>query len=138
MNKPETAASPGSDVEEASRQSRAARVLLDRGASDLPPRPWLGGRQPPSAQDLIQHLLWRANGTGRGAPVDVLDVDAGLTLLSAARQQMDGLESALLFLARSQGLTWQQIAQGLGLRSAQAAQQRLDRLLGRPEAGVSS
>ena len=124
------------DAAEALRHSQAARILLDRGASDLPPRPWLGERQPPSASDLIQHVLWRANGTGRGETVDGLDLRAGLSLISAARAEMDGLETALLFLARAEGLTWAQIAQSLGLRSAQAAQQRLDRLLGRPETGA--
>jgi len=127
---------PGGDAAEAQRQSEATRMLLDRGASELPPRPWLGERQPPSASDLIQHVLWRSNGTDRGEPVDGLDVRAALTLVSAARAEMDGLETALLFLARAEGLTWPQIAQSLGLRSAQAAQQRLDRLSGRPETGA--
>ena len=124
------------DAAEALRQSQAARILLDRGASDLPPRPWLGERQPPSAIDLLQHVLWRSSGTGGGEAVDGLDLRAALTVVSAARAEMDGLETALLFLARAEGLTWAQIAQGLGLRSAQAAQQRLDRLSGRPETGV--
>jgi hypothetical protein len=110
-------------------------MLLDRGASELPPRPWSGGQQPPSATDLIQHVLWRANGVGRGEAVDALDLRAGLSLISAARAEMDGLETALLFLARAEGLTWLQITESLGLRSAQAAQQRLDRLSGRPDPG---
>jgi hypothetical protein len=124
------------DAMEALRQTQATRMLLDRGASELPPRPWLGERQPPSATDLLQHVLWRANGPGRGVAVDGLDVRAGLTLISAARAEMDGLETALLFLARAEGLTWAQIAQSLRLRSAQAAQQRLDRLSGKPDTGV--
>ena len=66
--------------------------------------------------------------------MDASDVQAGLTLISAAREEMNGLETALLFLARAEGLTWPQISQSLGLRSAQAAQQRFDRLSGRPEA----
>lgn len=69
--------------------------------------------------------------------MDAVDVWAGLTLLSAAREEMDALESALVFLARAERLTWQQIAQSLGLRSAQAAQQRLDRLPGRQDTGVA-
>ena len=136
MNETDGAGGGSSDAAEAHRQSQATRMLLDRGASDLPPRPWLGERQPPSASDLIQHVLWRANGTGRGETVDGLDLRAGLSLISAARAEMDGLETALLFLARAEGLTWAQIAQSLGLRSAQAAQQRLDRLSGRPDTGV--
>jgi len=136
MNETDGAGGGSSDAAEAHRQSQATRMLLDRGASDLPPRPWLGERQPPSASDLIQHVLWRANGTGRGETVDSMDLRAGLTLISAARAEMDSLETALLFLARAEGLTWAQIAQSLGLRSAQAAQQRLDRLSGRPDTGV--
>ena len=136
MNEAQRAANASSDAEEALRQSQATRVLLDRGASELTRRPWVDERQPPSAGDLVRHVLWRANGSGSGEPVDALDVRAGLALISAARDEMDGLESALLFLARAEGLTWQQIAQSLGLRSAQAAQQRLDRLSGRPETGV--
>jgi hypothetical protein len=135
MNEAEGTGGRSSDAREALRQSQAARILLDRGASELPPRPWSGGRQPPSATDLIGHVLWRANGIGRGEAVDALDVRAALSLISAARAEMDGLETALLFLARAEGLTWPQIAESLGLRSAQAAQQRLDRLAGRPGTG---
>jgi hypothetical protein len=137
MDEAETAGSGFSDAAVAAQQEQAARILLDRGASKLPPRPWLGEGQPPSAADLIQHVLWRSNGSGRGAPVDALDVGAGLTLLAAARAELDGLETALLFLARAEGLTWPQISQSLGLRSAQAAQQRLDRLTARPAAGLA-
>ena len=136
MNEIDGVGGGSGDAAEALRQTQATRMLLDRGASDLPPRPWLGERQPPSAADLLQHVLWRANGPGRGEAVDALDVRAGLALISAARAEMDGLETALLFLARTEGLTWAQIAQSLGLRSAQAAQQRLDRLSGKPETGV--
>jgi uncharacterized lipoprotein len=137
MNETEGADGGPSDAEEAFGESQATRILLDRGASELTARPWLGELQPPSAGDLIQHVLWRANGTGRGEAVDALDVRAALTLISAARAEMDGLETALLFLARAEGLTWPQIAQSLGLRSAQAAQQRLDRLSGRPQTGMA-
>jgi len=124
------------DAAAAASQAGATRLLLDRGGSELPPRPWLDRRQPPSAADLIQHVVWRANGSGRGAPVDALDVRAGLALISAARAELDGLETALLFLARAEGLTWPQISQSLGLRSPQAAQQRLDRLTAKPAAGM--
>ena len=64
-----------------------------------------------------------------------MDLRAGLALISAARAETDGLETALLFLARAEGLTWPQISQSLGLRSAQAAQQRLDRLAGKSSEG---
>ena len=136
MNEAETAGTGFSDAAAAAQQDQATRILLERGASQLPPRPWLSERQPPSAADLIHHVLWRANASGRRAPVDTLEISAALTLVAAARAEMDALETALLFLARAEGLTWPQISQSLGLRSAQAAQQRLDRLTARPGAGT--
>lgn len=137
MNDDEAATGGSSDAAAAAQQDQATQILLDRGASELPPRPWLSPKQPPSAADLIRHLLWRAGSSGRGTPVDGLDVRAALTLVCAARAEMDALETALLFLARAEGLTWPQISQSLGLRSAQAAQQRLDRLTARPAAGMA-
>ena len=47
----------------------------------------------------------------------------------AARR--DETELGLLLMARGRGLTWAQLADGLGLGSAQAAQQRHDRLAAR-------
>ncbi|WP_247685718.1 hypothetical protein [Micromonospora sp. C31] len=44
------------------------------------------------------------------------------------------MEAGLLTLARGRGLTWQQIAFGLGLGSAQAAKQRHERLCARTAA----
>ncbi|WP_254779868.1 MULTISPECIES: hypothetical protein [unclassified Arthrobacter] len=118
------------DAKLAELHSQATQLLLERGASELPARPWLHGKQPPSAMDLIQHVLWRSRGQDR-VP-DASDLRAALALVAAARDEMDAVETALLFLARAEGLTWPQIAESLGLRSAQAAQQRLDRLADRP------
>ncbi len=56
---------------------------------------------------------------------------AALTLLPAARDELDGLEAAVLFTARAAGLTWAQMAAALGMNSPQACQQRFDRLTGR-------
>ena len=128
------------DADEAERETRAVRLLMDMGGSDLSPRPWLATGQPPSAMDLIQHVLWRSRGSGQAAdanpvPVEASDLRAALALVAAARGEMDAVETALLFLARAEGLTWPQIAESLGLRSAQAAQQRLDRLSDRPNPG---
>ena len=125
------------DADQAERETRAVRLLMDRGGSDLSHRPWLAPGQPPSSTDLIQHVLWRSRGSSQGtdpnpAPVEAADLRAALALVAAARGEMDAVETALLFLARAEGLTWPQIAESLGLRSAQAAQQRLDRLADRP------
>ncbi|WP_433538321.1 DNA-binding protein [Micromonospora sp. CA-249363] len=64
-------------------------------------------------------------------PVDAADLTAALTLLPHVRAELDALEAGLLTLARDRGLTWQSIAYGLGLGSAQAARQRYERLAAR-------
>ncbi|MFJ6197562.1 DNA-binding protein [Micromonospora sp. NPDC092111] len=64
-------------------------------------------------------------------PVDETDLTAALTLLPHLRAELDALEAGLLGLARARGLTWQTIAFGLGLGSAQAAKQRAERLTAR-------
>ncbi|MFV2114891.1 DNA-binding protein [Micromonospora sp. LOL_025] len=64
-------------------------------------------------------------------PVDEADLVAALTLVPHLRAEVDAMEAGLLTLARSRGLTWQQIAYGLGLGSAQAAKQRFERLSAR-------
>jgi hypothetical protein len=103
--------------------------LLDAGASLLPRAPWLHRSQPPSAFDLVRFAVWR----GQGNKVDDDDVMAALTLLPALRAEVEQLETALLFTARAQGLSWGRISGGMGLGSAQAALQRFDRLTGRVE-----
>ncbi|HEX5993738.1 MAG TPA: hypothetical protein VFY84_01215 [Jiangellales bacterium] len=68
-------------------------------------------------------------------PVDQADLMAALTLIPHVRAEVDTLEAGLLEVARSRGLTWQAIAFGLGLGSAQAARQRYDRLAARTGTG---
>ena len=63
--------------------------------------------------------------------VDDADVVAALGLVPKARAEMDQLEALMLRIARERGMTWQQIAFGLGLGSAQAARQRYERLVER-------
>jgi len=112
-------------------RERAARDWLTaRGGHELPRFPWLASGQPHDAGTLIRHTLWRAN--TRHGELDVpADLRAALTLLAAARSELDQLEAGLLFAARAEGLTWVQIAEALGLRTAQAAQQRHDRVVAR-------
>ncbi|MEV6692590.1 DNA-binding protein [Micromonospora sp. NPDC051196] len=64
-------------------------------------------------------------------PVDEADLLAALALFPHLRAEIDTMEAGLFQLARSRGLTWQTIGQGLGLGSAQAAKQRHDRLTAR-------
>lgn len=114
------------DQGRAAREADARRHLLDAGASSLPRAPWLHGGQPPSAADLIRFVLWRTD-LGEDAAL------AALTLLGAARAEMDQMEAALMFTARSHGLPWPRISRAMGLASPQAAQQRFGRVTDRVE-----
>jgi hypothetical protein len=60
--------------------------------------------------------------------VDTADLTAALTLMPMVRAEVDQLEASLLLMARRRGMTWQELAFGLGLGSAQAARQRYGRL----------
>jgi hypothetical protein len=117
------------DQPQVAREAGARGHLLESGASSLPRAPWLHERQPPAAADLIRFALWRAD-AGRLGEEGVL---AALALLTAARAELDQSEAALLFTARSQGLSWPRISQAMGLGSPQAAQQRFDRVSGRAQ-----
>ena len=68
--------------------------------------------------------------------VDAADLTAALTLVPSARAELDQLEASLLKIARGQGMTWQELAFGLGLGSAQAAKQRYERLVLRTATGA--
>lgn len=117
----------GADSARAGQEQHAQEQLLALGADRLAPRPWRPAPVPPTAVDLTQFALWRAN--------DLADEDllAALRLLPAARAEVDGVESGLLFVARSAGLTWAQIAEATGFRSPQACQQYYTRLAARAE-----
>ncbi|MGV9306252.1 MULTISPECIES: DNA-binding protein [unclassified Nonomuraea] len=116
------------DSAQADREKEARERLLDRGADALDPRPWRPPPVPPSAIDLVQFAVWRQ---AELSPEDTL---SALALLPAARAEVDGLESALLFIARSAGLTWAQMAQAMGFNSPQACQQYYNRLTARQDA----
>ncbi|WP_166354442.1 DNA-binding protein [Phytoactinopolyspora limicola] len=117
------------DHYQAHREQMASRHLLELGAKALDARPWRPAPVPPSAVDLVQFALWRA---GELAPDDLL---SALTLLPAARAEVEGLETGLLFVARAAGLTWAQIADVMGFNSPQACQQHYQRLTARRGAG---
>lgn len=57
-----------------------------------------------------------------------VDVAAGLSLLSAIRDELDRQELLLILGARVRSASWQQVADVLGLESRQAAEQRCRRL----------
>ena len=115
------------DQEQAERQRQARAHLLDLGAKDLPARPWRPAPIPLSAVDLTQFAAWRA------ADLSDDDLLAALALLPAARAEVDEVEAGLLFMARSAGLTWAEMADAMGFSSPQACQQRFNRLTARQE-----
>jgi hypothetical protein len=77
---------------------------------------------PPAAIELAQFALWRS------ADLTPDDLLSALALLPAARAEVEGLETGLLFTAKAAGLTWAQIAEAMGFRSPQACQQHYTRL----------
>jgi hypothetical protein len=80
----------------------------------------------------VSFLLSGAAQLDDGEPeVDHADITAALSLVPLVRGDMDELETGLLRMARGRGMTWQQIAFGLGLGTPQAARQRYERLAGR-------
>jgi hypothetical protein len=85
--------------------------------------------------EAIRLVAFLAGGSAAYAddepPVDTDDLTAALTLVPLVRAELDELELGLLLMARGRGMTWAEIAFGLGLGSAQAAQQRHDRLASR-------
>ncbi|GII63220.1 hypothetical protein Skr01_33050 [Sphaerisporangium krabiense] len=114
---------------QAQRERDARARLLDLGADELDARPWRPPPAPPSAVDLVQFAVWR------NADLDPEAILSALALLPAARAEVEGLESALLFIARSAGLTWSQMAHVMGFNSPQACQQHYTRLAARQDAG---
>ncbi len=114
--------SPGSDHGQARREEEAQSRLLALGADGLAARPWRPEPYPPTAVELTQFALWRS------ADLASDDLLSALALLPAARAEVEGVETGLLFAARSAGLTWAQIAEAMGFRSPQACQQHYTRL----------
>lgn len=83
---------------------------------------------------LVSYLLSGAALLDDGeAEVDRADITAALTLIPLVRGEMDELEVGLLDMARGRGMTWPEIAFGLGLQTPQAARQRHERLSSRTE-----
>ncbi|WP_377270077.1 DNA-binding protein [Peterkaempfera sp. SMS 1(5)a] len=87
---------------------------------------------PHEAVRLVSFLLSGAARPDDGEPeVDRADITAALSLIPLVRAEMDELEAGLLQMARGRGMTWQEIAFGLGLGTQQAARQRYARLADR-------
>ncbi|WP_214408476.1 DNA-binding protein [Sphaerisporangium fuscum] len=92
---------------------------------------------PHEAVRLVSFLMSGAAQLDDGEPeVDAADITAALTLVPQARAEMDELEAGLIQMARGRGMTWQEIAFGLGLGTPQAARQRYERLADRTAADL--
>ncbi|MEV0646756.1 DNA-binding protein [Phytomonospora sp. NPDC050363] len=113
------------DHAHAQREREAQDRLRELGGDALGPRPWRPAPVPPTAVDLTQFALWRS------ADLTPDDLLAALTMLPAARAEVEGVEIGLLFTARNAGLTWSQIAEATGFRSPQACQQYYTRMTAR-------
>lgn len=116
------------DQHRAGELDEARAVVRAAGAGELTRRPWQRREQPGSDTDLVWFASWACRDT---ETTDPAVAEAGLRLLASARAELDAVEAGLLFAARGAGLTWPQISTALGLASAQAAQQRLNRVLAR-------
>ncbi|MFG2356335.1 DNA-binding protein [Streptomyces sp. NPDC048521] len=87
---------------------------------------------PHEAVRLVSFLLSGAAQLDDGEPeVDHADITAALSLVPLVRAETDELEASLLQMARGRGMTWHEIAFGLGLGTPQAARQRYERLADR-------
>lgn len=122
------------DHELAAGHAAARAHLAGMGADELPRFPWMPGKVPHTDAVLIRFALWRANSGSLDVPEDLY---AALELVESARAEMDALEAGLLFVARAEGLTWPQIAEHLGVRSPQGAQQRFERVTSRTDEPAS-
>jgi hypothetical protein len=120
---------PHADHVQAERERAAQARLTELAGDAIAARPWRPAPVPPSAVDLAQFAVWRS------ADLHPDDLLRALTLLPAARAEVEGLEAGLLFTARAAGLTWAQIAAAMGFNSPQACQQHYTRLTARHDSG---
>ncbi|MEU3141497.1 DNA-binding protein [Nocardiopsis alba] len=125
---------------EQARRARAYKALFritERHATGTDRARWEERRMPMAPHDAVRRIADLAAGSAlpdEGAPaVDQADLTAALTLVPLARAEFDQMESGLLTMARGREMTWQEIAFGLGLGTAQAARQRHERLQARGE-----
>jgi hypothetical protein len=131
---------PNAHQARAEREYTALFRIYERHANEPARRD--RGRHPAmiSPGEAVRILVSLAAGSALAEdgeePVDAADLTAALTLVPQARAELDQLEASLLMIARGQGMTWQELAFGLGLGSAQAARQRYERLVHRTTPGA--
>lgn len=114
------------ESEELEQLNAARQRLLDAGAEQLPRFPWQPSGVRPDDVSLLRFAMGQANSTVGESSHD--EIRAALRLVESARADLDALESGLMLIARAEGLTWPDIAEQLGVKSPQAAQQRFQRV----------
>ncbi|MFF8590276.1 DNA-binding protein [Streptomyces sp. NPDC015220] len=131
---------PSADQARARRAPAALFRIAERHAgTDEQRRRQVNPRviSPHEAVRIVSFLLSGAALLEDGeAEVDRADITAALSLLPLVRSEMDELEVGLLQMARGRGMTWPEIAFGLGLETPQAARQRYERLAARTDTGA--
>jgi hypothetical protein len=131
---------PDSGAQRAERTYQALTHLVDRHAGSPERRARQAHPLMPAPHEAVRLVAGLAGGTivpeaGEEA-VDHNDLVAALTLLPTVRADLDEAELQLLKIARSSGMTWQDIAFSLGLNTPQAARQRCERLEARSGDGA--
>ncbi|MFI5931027.1 DNA-binding protein [Actinoplanes sp. NPDC051494] len=129
---PDIFARPDPAAQRVERSFRALTHLSERHAGS----PELRQRQThptaASPEEVLRLVTGLVGGSIVAAPheeaVDRSDLVAALTLLPSARADLNAIELDLITASRSRGMTWQDIAFGLGLNTPQAAKQRYERL----------
>ncbi|KIH96967.1 DNA-binding protein [Streptomonospora alba] len=137
----ETAAAPfAPPAAGAARRGREYTALFHitrRHAAGEARRRWQEESMVMEPLDAVRRVHDLAAGSAEREPdepeLDGTDINAALTLAPRMRADLDALESGLLTMARGRGMTWHEIAYGLGLNTPQAARQRHERLNDRAE-----
>lgn len=119
------------ESEEFHKLNAARQRLMDAGAERLPRFPWQSSGMRPDDVNLLRFAMWQANSLVGEASHD--EIRAALRLVESARADLDALETGIMLIARAEGLTWPDIAEQLGVKSPQAAQQRFQRVSNRAQ-----
>ncbi|MBO3741764.1 DNA-binding protein [Actinoplanes flavus] len=125
-------ARPDSATQRAERAYQALTHLVDRHADSSARRSRQTHPSMAAPHEVVRLVAGLAGGSIVLEPnepdIDENDLVAALTLLPSVRADLDSTELHLLKIARSKGMTWQDIAFSLGLNTPQAAKQRYERL----------
>jgi hypothetical protein len=123
---------PDSAAQRAGRAYQALTHLVDRHADSPARRSRQAHPSIAAPHEVVRLVAGIAGGSivpeQNEQNVDHNDLVAALTLLPSVRADLDSTELHLLKIARSRGMTWQDIAFSLGLNTPQAAKQRYERL----------